>query len=86
MLQQGSELIPFNVPSLRRGLRWFDRRDHCKMFIIDGRLAFLGNFNVSDEYSGLGKSPYRFYDVGLSILGSSVSELVSVFSETWLME
>jgi len=86
MVQQGIEVIPFNVPSLRRGLRWFDRRDHRKMIIIDGRLAFLGSFNIGDEYSGLAKSPHRFYDVGISVLGSAVSELVSIFSETWLME
>jgi len=86
MVQQGIELIPFNVPSLRRGLHWFDRRDHRKMIIIDGRLAFLGSFNIGDEYSGLAKSPHRFYDVGLSILGSAVTELVRIFSETWLLE
>ena len=86
MARQGIELIPFNVPSFRRGLRWFDRRDHRKMVIIDGNLAFLGGFNVGDEYSGLAQSPYRFHDIGFSISGSAVRELVSIFSETWQME
>lgn len=86
MAQQGIELIPFNVPSFRRGLRWFDRRDHRKMVIIDGRIAFLGGFNVGDEYSGLAKSHHRFHDLGFSISGSAVRELVSIFSETWRME
>lgn len=84
--QQGIELIPFNVPSFRRGLRWFDKRDHRKMVIIDGRLAFLGGFNIGDEYSGLAKSHHRFHDLGFSISGSAVHELVRIFSETWLME
>jgi cardiolipin synthase A/B len=86
MAQQGIELIPFNVPSFRRGLHWFDRRDHRKMAIIDGLVAFLGSFNIGDEYAGVRESPYRFHDIGFSISGSSVSELVSIFSETWLME
>jgi cardiolipin synthase len=86
MAHQGIDLIPFNVPSFRRGLRWFDKRDHRKMVIIDGSLAFLGGFNVGDEYSGLAPRPYRFHDVGFSISGSAVYELVSIFSETWLME
>jgi cardiolipin synthase len=86
MARQGIELMPFNVPSFRRGLRWFDRRDHRKMVIIDGNLAFLGGFNVGDEYSGLAQSPYRFHDIGFSISGSAVRELVSIFSETWQME
>jgi cardiolipin synthase A/B len=86
MAEQGIELIPFNVPSLRRGLHWFDRRSHRKMTIIDGTRAFLGGFNIGDEYSGLAEGPRRFHDVGLSIAGSAVSELVRLFSETWLME
>jgi cardiolipin synthase len=86
MAQQGIELIPFNVPSLRRGLYWFDRRSHRKMTVIDGTQAFLGGFNIGDEYSGLAEGPRRFHDLGLSIAGSAVSELVRLFSETWLME
>ena len=86
MAQQGIELIPFNVPSFRRGLPWFDRRDHRKMAVIDGSLAFLGGFNVGDEYAGVAESTHRFHDIGFSISGSSVHELVNIFSETWLME
>lgn len=86
MARQGIELIPFNTPSIKRGLHWFDRRDHRKMVVIDGSLAFLGGFNIGDEYSGVAKSTHRFRDVGFSISGSSVHELVSIFSETWLME
>jgi cardiolipin synthase A/B len=86
MAREGIELIPFNVPSLRRGLHWFDRRSHRKMTIIDGTQAFLGGFNIGDEYSGLAEGPRRFHDVGFSITGSAVSELVRLFSEAWLME
>jgi cardiolipin synthase A/B len=86
MAKQGIELIPFNVPSFRRGFHWFDRRDHRKMTVIDGRLAFLGGYNIGDEYSGLAAEPRRFHDVGFSISGSAVRELVTFFSATWLME
>jgi cardiolipin synthase len=86
MVRQGVELVPFNVPSFRRGLRWFDRRDHRKMAIIDGSLAFLGGGNIGDEYAGLVEKPRRFRDVGFSISGEAVGELVRVFAETWRME
>jgi cardiolipin synthase len=86
MAQQGIELIPFNVPSFKRGMHWFDRRDHRKMVIIDGNLAYLGGFNIGDEYSGRVERSQRFRDVGFSISGSAVSELVRNFSETWQME
>ncbi len=86
MAQQGIELIPFNVPSLRRGLHWFDRRSHRKMAIIDGTHAFLGGFNIGDEYSGVTEGERRFHDVGFNIAGNAVKELVRLFLETWRME
>ena len=42
MARQGIELVPFNVPSFRRGMHWFDRRDHRKMAIIDGEIRVSG--------------------------------------------
>jgi cardiolipin synthase A/B len=86
MARQGVRLIPFNVPSFRRGFHWFDRRDHRKMVVIDGVLAFLGGFNVGDEYSGLMERPQRFRDVGFSIMGNTAGVLVRGFSEIWRME
>jgi len=86
LARKGVELFPFNVPSLKQGLHWFDRRNHRKMVIIDGALAFLGGFNIGDEYSGLARRPECFRDVGFSISGVAVGELVRNFSETWRME
>lgn len=86
LTQYGIELVPFNVPSFRRGLHWFDKRDHRKMVVVDGTLAFLGGFNIGDEYAGREEGRHRFHDVGFSISGSAVRELVRIFSETWLME
>ncbi|KAB0667271.1 cardiolipin synthase B [Oryzomonas japonica] len=86
LAQHGIKLVAFNVPSFKRGIHWFDKRDHRKMTIIDGRQAFLGGFNIGDEYAGLVSSPVKFRDVGFSIAGSAVHELERIFSETWQME
>jgi cardiolipin synthase A/B len=86
MAEQGIAILPFNVPSLWRGFHWFDRRSHRKMTVIDGTQAFLGGFNIGDEYSGLADGPRRFHDVGFSIIGGAVSGLVNLFTETWLTE
>jgi cardiolipin synthase len=84
--QQGIELIPFNVPSFRRGIHWFDRRNHRKLTIIDSRLAFLGGFNIADEYAGDGLHRNRFRDLGFSVSGSVVQELIGSFGDIWQME
>jgi cardiolipin synthase len=83
---QGIDLFPFNKPSFKRGIYWFDKRDHRKMTIIDDQLAFLGGFNIGDEYSGRVDGHLRFRDLGLSIRGDAVSELVIVFNETKSLE
>ncbi len=86
MARQGIEVTPFNVPSVRRGLLWFDRRDHRKMVVIDGAMAFLGGCNIGDEYSGLLQGPGRFRDFGFGISGNAVGDLVRSFRQTWWME
>ena len=84
--QQGIELIPFNVPSFRRGIHWFDRRNHRKLTIIDNRVALLGGFNIADEYAGDGLLQKRFRDLGFSVSGSVVQELIGSFGDIWQME
>ena len=86
LARQGIELIPFNVPSFRRGIRWFDKRDHRKMMLVDSSTVFLGGFNIGDEYSGLTGERPDFRDMGFSVSGSAVKELERIFLETWSME
>lgn len=83
---QGVELIPFNVPSFKRGVFWFDKRDHRKMLIVDDSLAFLGGFNIGEEYAGCMADNLNFRDLGFSIRGEAVSELTAIFHETWHSE
>jgi len=79
----GIKLLPFNVPSFKRGLYWFDKRDHRKMTIVDGTLALLGGFNIGDEYAGNISDKRSFRDLGFSIRGEAVAELEAVFHATW---
>ncbi len=84
--KQGVKLLPFNVPSFKRGVYWFDKRDHRKMVIVDGMLAFLGGFNIGDEYAGCVDEKQSFRDLGFSIRGEAVCELEAIFDETWYGE
>lgn len=79
----GVKLLPFNVPSFKRGLYWFDKRDHRKMTIVDGTLGLLGGFNIGDEYAGSTTDKRSFRDLGFSIRGEAVAELETVFLATW---
>ena len=52
------EYNPVNPLKAKRGWR-VNNRDHRKLVIVDGRVAFLGGINISDVYSSSSSSPSR---------------------------
>jgi len=82
----GVRCLPFNPPPFRQGIAWFDKRDHRKMVVIDGEMAFLGGINIGAEYAGYGESLERWRDVGIRIDGPAIAELQKLFRESWLNE
>ena len=76
----------FNPPPFRKGLAWFDKRDHRKIVVIDGWRVFTGGMNIADVYSGFGKKHTKWRDVGLRIEGEVGLELLRLFQETWTGE
>ncbi|HLJ94091.1 MAG TPA: cardiolipin synthase [Gemmataceae bacterium] len=75
-----SVFLPLNP--LRRRIQ-VNMRNHRKILVVDGRVAFTGGLNIGDEY--LGKDPrYGFWrDTHLRMEGPAVAELQSVFAEDW---
>ncbi|SNB46846.1 phosphatidylserine/phosphatidylglycerophosphate/cardiolipin synthase family protein [Geobacter sp. DSM 9736] len=82
----GVRCIPFNPPPFRGGLAWFDRRDHRKMVLVDGAVAFLGGINIGDEYAAGEETGEQWRDLGVRIEGPAVSFLQQLFLETWVEE
>lgn len=58
-------------------------RNHRKIVVVDGRIAFTGGMNIGDEY--LGKSPVFGYwrDEFPRLEGPAVAALQRVFVEDW---
>jgi cardiolipin synthase len=79
----GVRCLAFNPPPFRRGLAWFDKRDHRKMAVMDGKSAFVGGINIGDEYAGSGESLERWRDLGMRIDGPSAVELERLFRANW---
>ena len=84
--QNGIHCMAFNPPSFKRGIRWFDRRDHRKVAIIDEQVAFLGGRNIGNEYADVSGDAPLFYDVGFTLSGPAVPYLSHLFAEVWAME
>lgn len=58
-------------------------RNHRKLCVIDGREAFVGGFNVGDEYIGLYKKFGNWRDTHIKITGPAVSSLQWRFFLDW---
>ncbi|WP_339219195.1 cardiolipin synthase [Paenibacillus sp. FSL H8-0332] len=79
----GGEVEVF-FPSLLKPLNFrINNRNHRKLCIIDGSIAYIGGFNVGDEY--LGQVPKFGYwrDTHLRITGNAVSHIQGRFILDW---
>ena len=62
------------------------RRDHRKILVVDGAVAFTGGLNIGDEYvSGLGAlaTDVEWRDAHVRVEGPCVRDLEAVFLESW---
>ena len=92
----GVNVVEFNpVNPLTAAMGWrLNHRDHRKLVIVDGRVAFTGGINISGVYSGGysgGSAPRRspgggsesgWRDTNVRIAGPAVAELQREFLET----
>lgn len=58
-------------------------RNHRKIVVIDGRIGYIGGFNVGDEYLGLSDRFGYWRDTHLRLEGSSVHPLQTRFILDW---
>jgi cardiolipin synthase len=85
------EFNPVNPLALKKA--WApNHRDHRKLLVVDGRVAFLGGINISNAYS-TGSSVGRnrsaadagggWRDTDIEIEGPAVAEFQKLFLDTW---
>lgn len=58
-------------------------RNHRKLVIIDGKVGYIGGFNVGDEYLGLDKKFGYWRDTHLRIQGTAVYSIQTRFILDW---
>ncbi|MCR4924347.1 MAG: cardiolipin synthase [Lachnospiraceae bacterium] len=79
--KKGIKCIPFNpFFSLQTQL---NNRDHRKIMVIDGRVAFSGGVNIADEYINETHPFGRWKDIGFRIKGEGVKSYAYMFIEFW---
>ena len=73
-------------PRRVRNLGLQNERDHRKLAVIDGRVAFLGGHCVKDEWLGEAQDRSHFRDLSVRLRGPIVHAAQSTFSENWVEE
>ena len=77
----GVEIRAFNRPSVRDPYGVF-QRDHRKLVVVDGEVAFAGGFCIGQEWAGTAEAaPWR--DTGIEIRGPAVSAASKAFGRIW---
>lgn len=79
--QKGIRCIAFNpLVSIKGTLNY---RDHRKMLIIDGTVAFSGGVNLADEYINKVEKFGHWKDIGFRLTGEAVQNYTRMFVEFW---
>lgn len=72
-------------PSFLRLINFrINNRNHRKLCIIDGTIAYIGGFNVGDEYLGMKKKFGYWRDTHLRIMGNAVNHIQARFILDWV--
>lgn len=99
MREEGIHLLAYNPvnPARLHGTAWkINHRDHRKLLIVDGKVAFTGGINISDTYarSSLFRSQSKrrppdaaqlgWRDTHVMIEGPAVAALQWLFVQSWI--
>lgn len=60
-----------------------NNRDHRKVVVIDGKVAFTGGINIADEYINEEKPYGHWKDIGICIKGEAVWNFTVLFLQMW---
>ena len=81
LAKKGIRVAPFNPLVFIKGT--LNCRDHRKMLIIDGKVAFSGGVNLADEYINHIRRFGHWKDVGFKLTGEAVENYTRMFAAFW---
>lgn len=82
LAEKGIKCLVFN-PMLPLLNVFMNNRDHRKITVIDGKVAFTGGYNIADRYFNIG-SPYGYWkDTGVMIRGRATDSFTVMFLKMW---
>jgi len=62
----------------------YNNRDHRKILVVDGKVAFTGGVNLCDEYINIDSPFGHWKDVGVMLQGDAVRDFTRMFLQMWI--
>jgi cardiolipin synthase len=81
----GCRVVKYH-PRYPRNIGVLNHRDHRKIVVIDGHVAFAGGHCIVDEWLGDAQDRKHVRDMGVRVRGPIVHAIQSVFAENWIEE
>jgi cardiolipin synthase len=82
----GIEVRCYNPPRLGNPISWVSR-DHRKVLVVDGQIAFTGGLCIGDDWVGHpDKGIPAWRDTAIVIRGPAVSDIDAAFADSWKTE
>lgn len=81
--RKGIRTAEFFPALLRRLHLRINYRNHRKIVVVDGKVGYVGGFNIGKEYIGLDEKFGYWRDTHLRIVGSAVASLELRFALDW---
>lgn len=82
MQNHGIETVPFNrMKGFNTG--FVNCRNYKRLFIVDGKSAYFGGFNIDDQYIGDEETLVSTKDCGVRITGEAVKSITVMFFEDY---
>ncbi|MDO4466297.1 MAG: cardiolipin synthase [Bacillota bacterium] len=81
LIKSGIRCIPFNPAKFLT--MQLNNRDHRKIMVIDGEIAYSGGINIADEYINEKDRFGHWKDIGFRLTGNAVLSYQYMFVEFW---
>ncbi len=75
-------ILPFNK-NIASIYQFVSFRDHRKISVIDGNVAFTGGINIGDEYINKNVRFGHWKDMGVKLHGDGAKNLAMIFMKGW---
>jgi cardiolipin synthase len=83
LAEAGVVILPFRTSKGLRNRFQINFRNHRKIVIVDGRIAYIGGLNVGDEYLGRHPKLGPWRDTHVEVSGPVVQAIQFTFLEDW---